>query len=124
MSRIYTPPRRSNVRSVAIAAGAALIGTIVGGASAVGVVMAVVEPPAHDIRADTGSGGATASLDAPTPPPQPQAAPPSAPPVTATASVQNQNPPAVPAPQSAQASTTQPPSPSATWPDALSARTS
>jgi hypothetical protein len=114
MSRISNPPRRSNARIVAIVAGAALIGTIVGGASAVGVVMAIVQPPTHDIRADT-------ALDAPTQPQPAQAAPPSAEPVTATASVQN--PPAVPASQSGPASTTQQPSPSATWPDALSART-
>jgi hypothetical protein len=121
MSRIYTPPRRSNARTVAIAAGAALIGTIVGGASAVGVVMAVVQPPTHDIRADAGIGDATASRDAPAQPQQTQAAPPSTQPVTATAPVQN--PTAVPAPKSGQAATTQQASPGATWPDALSART-
>jgi hypothetical protein len=128
MSRINKAPLgfsnsgRSKARIVTIVAGAALFGTVVGGASAVGVVMAIVQPPAHDVRADAGSGGAAASFDAPAQPQQAQAVPPSDRAVTATASAPN--PPTVPmAPQPEQAATTQQPAPSKTWPDALSART-
>jgi hypothetical protein len=111
---------RSKAGIITIVAGAALFGTIVGGASAVGVIMAIVQPPAHD-RADAGSGGAT-SFDERAQPQQAQAAPPSDKPVTATASAPN--PPTVPmAPQPEQTATTQQPAPSKTWHDALSART-
>jgi hypothetical protein len=123
MSRINKPlwghssSGRSKARIVTIVAGAALFGTIVGGASAVGVVMAIVQPSAHDVRADAEGGGTSASRDAPAT--QAQAVPPSAEPVTATASVQTQTP--VPA----QASSPPAPSaasPSPTWLDALSRR--
>ena len=123
MSRMNKPPLgfsssgRSKARIVTIVAGAALFGTVVGGASAVGVVMAIVQPPAHDARADAVNRAAT-SLDAPA---QAQAAPPSDKPITATASAQD--PPAAPAPQPEETATTQQPAPSKTWPDALSART-
>jgi hypothetical protein len=100
----FSSSGRSKSRIVTIAAGAVLFGTIVGGASALGVVMAIVQPPAHDDRADAGSGGAATSFDAPAQPRQAQATP--QPEQTAAAQQ--------PVPSTA---------PSKTWPDALSART-
>lgn len=106
---------RSKARLITIATGAALFGTVVGGASAVGVVMAIVQPPAHDSHADAGSGLGTATSPIATSP---------------IAPAQPQQTQVAPQPEQ-QASTTQPPSPGATpnatpsasWPDALSART-
>ena len=90
-------------RAVVTTAAAALIGTLVGGASVLGIVTAVTQPPAHDIRADAQHpGDGTAALA-----PSRQAAtmPPQAAPVVA----ERQNAPAAEGPR-------------AVWPDALSAR--
>jgi hypothetical protein len=57
---------RRRLPLVAIAA-AALTGTIVGGASAYTIVMAVVQPPKHEARADAGSGANVTSQAAPAP---------------------------------------------------------
>jgi hypothetical protein len=99
-------------RAIVTTAAAALVGTLVGGASVLGIVTAVTQPPAHEIRTDAQPAGsaappvqaATAPVQAATPLPQ-----------TAPAVVERQN---VPAAKSV------PPveGPRTVWPDALSAR--
>jgi hypothetical protein len=91
----------TKLRAVVTTAAAALIGTLVGGASVLGIVTAVTQPPAHDIKTDAQPGGGTAAPAA-----SPQAAPP---PQTAPAVAERQSAPAVEGPR-------------AVWPDALSAR--
>jgi hypothetical protein len=95
-------------RTLVTAAAAALIGTVVGGASVISVVVAVSAPPAHDMssrigplsdnRADARSSGGVATAMAPQ---QAQAGQPSA-----------ATPPRI-----------APAGPLPTWPDALSMRT-
>jgi hypothetical protein len=89
-------------RAIVTTAAAALIGTLVGGASVLGIVTAVTQPPAHDIKTDGQPGGSTVA-----PAPSGQAATPSP-----------QIAPVVAERQSAAAAE----GPRAVWPDALSAR--
>jgi hypothetical protein len=53
----------SRVRTAMLTAAAALIGTVVGGVSVLGIVVAVTQPPNHEIRSDARAvgGAATAS---------------------------------------------------------------
>jgi hypothetical protein len=53
----------TRVRTAMITAAAALIGTVVGGVSVLGIVLAVTQPPNHEIRSDARAvdGAATAS---------------------------------------------------------------
>ena len=90
----------TKLRAVVTTAAAALIGTLVGGASVLGIVTAVTQPPAHDIKTDAQPGGAAAPV------PSGQAA---TPPQTAPVVAERQSAPAAEAPR-------------AVWPDALSAR--
>jgi hypothetical protein len=92
----------TKLRAVVTTAAAALIGTLVGGASVLGIVTAVTQPPAHDIKTDAQSGGGTAA-----PAPSRQAATP--PPQTAPVVAERQSTPPVEGFR-------------AVWPDALSAR--
>ena len=106
MSRVKSPIRNfgsdnTKFRAVVTTAAAALIGTLVGGASVLGIVTAVT-PPAHDIKTDAQPGGGTA---APAPSGQAATAPPQAAPVVA----QRQSTPPAEGFR-------------AVWPDALSAR--
>ena len=110
MPLIKSPPSNfgsgnAKLRAIVTTAAAALIGTLVGGVSVLGIVMAVTQPPNHEIRSDMRAGGEPA---VPTAPPSEQAA------ITPP----QQNAPAAPA-QSA------PPiqGPRTIWPDGLSART-
>jgi hypothetical protein len=96
----------ASARVVTTVAVAALIGTVVGGASAVSVVMAVMQPPHHDMSADAGSGGTPLPSVRPLTDPQP------------AAPAQAQVAPPVKGPRGQSATK----GPSATWPDALSAR--
>jgi hypothetical protein len=89
-------------RAIVTTAAAALIGTLVGGASVLGIVTAVTQPPAHDIKADAQPAGGAAA-----PAPSGQAATP--PPQTAPVVAERQSAPAAEGPR-------------AVWPDALSAR--
>ena len=89
-------------RAIVTTAVAALIGTLVGGASVLGIVTAVTQPPAHDIKAAAQPGGGAAA-----PAPSGQAATP--PPQTAPVVAERQSAPAAEGPR-------------AVWPDALSAR--
>jgi hypothetical protein len=89
-------------RAIVTTAAAALIGTLVGGASVLGIVTAVTQPPAHDIKTDAQPGGGAAA-----PAPSGQAATP--PLQTAPVVAERQSAPAVEGPR-------------AVWPDALSAR--
>lgn len=109
MSRVKSPisnfaSGNTKLRAVVTTAAAALIGTLVGGASVLGIVTAVTQPPAHDIKTDAQQhpGDGTAA-----PAPSGQAAMPPA-----------QTAPVVAERQSA------PPAEGfrAVWPDALSAR--
>jgi hypothetical protein len=90
----------TNFRVIVATAAAALIGVVVGGVSVLGIVVAVTQPPNHEIRSD-----AAAPTPAPPAPPAPQATPPQTAPTAERQSV-----PAVQAPRTV-------------WPDALSART-
>jgi len=107
MSRVKYPVNNfgsgnTKLRAVVTTAAAALIGTLVGGASVLGIVTAVTQPPAHDIKTDAQPGGGTAA-----PVPSGQAA--TLPPQTAPVVAERQSaPPAVGF--------------RAVWPDALSAR--
>ena len=99
----------TKLRAVVTTAAAALIGTLVGGASVLGIVTAVTQPPAHEIKTDAqhpsdGTVAPAPSGQAATPPPQ-------------TA-------PIVAERQSAPAAQGAPPAEGfrAVWPDALSAR--
>jgi hypothetical protein len=89
-------------RAIVTTAAAALIGTLVGGASVLGIVTAVTQPPAHDIKTDAQPGGGAAA-----PAPSGQAA--TLPPQTAPVVAERQSAPAAEGPR-------------AVWPDALSAR--
>jgi len=89
-------------RAIVTTAAAALIGTLVGGASVLGIVTAVTQPPAHDIKGDAQPGGGAAA-----PAPSGQAA--TLPPQTAPVVAERQSAPAAEGPR-------------AVWPDALSAR--
>jgi hypothetical protein len=88
----------SSLRAIITMGAAALIGTVVGGVSVLGVVVAVTPPPSNEIRSDAPGGEtATPPVQAVTPPPQ-------------TAPVaQSQSAPPVEGPRTV-------------WPDALSAR--
>jgi hypothetical protein len=99
-------------RAIVTTAAAALIGTLVGGASVLGIVTAVTQPPAHEIRTDAQPAGSAAPpVQAATPPVQ-AATPPQQ---TAPVVVERQDAPAV-------KSTPPVEGPRAVWPDALSAR--
>jgi hypothetical protein len=91
-------------RAIVTTAAAALIGTVVGGVSVLGIVVAVTQPPNQPIRSDARAGGAAAPTPAPPAPPAVQAAPPLTAPVA-----ERQSAPAVEGPRTV-------------WPDALSAR--
>ena len=82
-------------RAIVTTAAAALIGTLVGGASVLGIVTAVTQPPAHEIRTDAQPA---------TPLPQ-----------TAPVVVERQDAPAVKSVPPVEG-------PRTVWPDALSAR--
>ena len=87
----------SSLRAIMTMGAAALIGTVVGGVSVLGVVVAVTPPPSNEIRSDAPGGGmATPPAQAVTPP---QTAP----------AAQSQSAPPVEGPRTV-------------WPDALSAR--
>ena len=94
----------SRLRVVVATAAAALIGTLVGGASVLGIVTAVTQPPAHDIKTDAQPGGGT-------PAPSRQAATPPAP--TAPVVAERQSAPAAQGAPATQGF-------GAVWPDALS----
>jgi hypothetical protein len=105
MSRAKSPISNfgtGKFRTIVTTAAAARIGTLVGGASVLGFVTAVTQPPAHDIKADGQPGGGTA---APAPSGQTATLPPQAAPVVA----ERQSAPAAEGFR-------------AVWPDALSAR--
>jgi hypothetical protein len=78
MSRVKYPVNNfgsgnTKLRAVVTTAAAALIGTLVGGASVLGIVTTVTQPPAHDIKTDAQPGGTAApapSAQAATPPSQ------------------------------------------------------
>jgi hypothetical protein len=89
-------------RAIVTTAAAALIGTLVGGASVLGIVTAVTQPPAHDIKADAQPAGGAAA-----PAPSGQAA--TLPPQTAPVVAERQSAPAAEGPRTV-------------WPDVLSAR--
>src|SRR5579862_7142138 len=92
-------------RAIVTTAAAALIGTLVGGASVLGIVTAVTQPPAHEIRADAQPAGSAAPpVQAATPLPQ-----------TAPVVVERQDAPAVKSAPPVEG-------PRTVWPDALSAR--
>jgi len=91
-------------RAIVTIAAAALIGTVVGGVSVLGIVVAVTQPPNQLIRSDARAGGAAAPTAAPPAPPAVQAAPPQTAPLA-----ERQSAPAVEGPRTV-------------WPDALSAR--
>ena len=93
----------SNLRTIMTTGAAALIGTVVGGVSVLGVVVAVTPPPNHEIQSDARGGGGIAAPPAPAPV---QAATP--PPQTGPVA-QSQSVPPVEGPRTV-------------WPDALSAR--
>ena len=62
MSRAKSPisnfgSDNTKFRAIVTTAAAALIGTLVGGASVLGIVTAVTPPPAHDIKTDAQPGG-------------------------------------------------------------------
>src|ERR1700722_12825643 len=89
----------SSLRAIMTMGAAALIGTVVGGVSVLGVVVAVTPPPNHKIRSEAPGGEmATPRVKAVTPPPQ-----------TAPVAQSQSAPPAVEGPRTV-------------WPDALSAR--
>ena len=107
MSRAKSPisnfgSGNTKFRAVVTTAAAALIGTLVGGASVLGIVTAVTPPPAHDIKTDAQPGGGAAA-----PAPSGQAATP--PPQTAPVVAERQSAPPAEGFR-------------AVWPDALSAR--
>ena len=65
----------TKLRAIVTTAAAALIGTLVGGASVLGIVTAVTQPPAHEIKTDAqhpgdGTVAPAPSGQAATPPPQ------------------------------------------------------
>ncbi|HUD86436.1 MAG TPA: hypothetical protein VMR17_08275 [Xanthobacteraceae bacterium] len=126
--------RHPAIRNILTATVAALVGTIIGGLSVLGVVLAVVEPPNHDIRADARDASTTTGSSQPmvaaAPRPAPAAA--SSPPPAATTppaiQVQADSPAPPPQPQTAppqeQAAAPGPaPTPQTAWPDALTRRT-
>ena len=51
----------SRVRTAMLTAAAALIGTVVGGVSVLGIVVAVTQPPNHEIRSDARAVGGAAT---------------------------------------------------------------
>ena len=109
MSRVKSPisnfgSGNSKLRAVVTTAAAALIGTLVGGASVLGIVTAVTQPPVHDLKTDAQPGGGAAAPA----PSGPTATPP--PPQTAPVVAERQS-----APPAAEGF-------GAVWPDALSAR--
>src|ERR1700719_510717 len=66
MSRAKSPisnfgSGNSKLRAVVTTAAAALIGTLVGGASVLAIVTAVTQPPAHDIKTDAQPGRGAAA---------------------------------------------------------------
>lgn len=67
----------SKLRAIVTTAAAALIGTLVGGASVLGIVTAVTQPPAHEVKTDVQVGGGTVApaLSEQAAPPSPQIAP-------------------------------------------------
>jgi hypothetical protein len=107
MSRVNSPinnfgSNNTKFRAIVTTAAAALIGTLVGGASVLGIVTSVTQPPAHEIKTDAQPGGGIAA-----PAPSGQAATP--PPQTAPVVAERQSAPGAEGPR-------------AVWPDALSAR--
>ncbi len=110
MSLTKSPPSNfgsgSNLRAVMTTGVAALIGTVVGGVSVLGIVVAVTPPQNHEIRSDARDGSAMAPPPVQTATPPAQAATP--PPQTAPVA-QSQSVPPVEGPRTV-------------WPDALSAR--
>jgi hypothetical protein len=96
-----------NLRAIVTTGAAALIGTVVGGVSVLGIVVAVTPPPNHEIRNDARDGSGMATL-----PPVQAATPP--PPQTAPVA-QSQSVPPVQGVAPAEG-------PRTVWPDALSAR--
>ncbi len=110
MSLTKSPPSifgsGSNLRAIVTTGAAALIGTVVGGVSVLGIVVAVTPPPNHEIRSDArdGSGMATPPVQTAAPPVQAATPPPQTAPVA-----QSQSVPPVEGPRTV-------------WPDALSAR--
>jgi type IV secretory pathway VirB10-like protein len=138
--------RHPAIRNILTATVAALVGTIIGGLSVLGVVLAVVEPPNHDIRADarddsttTGSSQpvvaaaprpapADPSANAPALPPAAASSPPPAATTPPAIQAQADSPAPPPQPQTAapqeQAAAPGPaPTPQTAWPDALTRRT-
>ena len=111
MPFIKSPPNylgsgNSKLRAIVTTAAAALIGTLVGGVSVLGIVMAVTQPPNHEIRSDMRAGGEPA---VPAAPPSQQAAATTPPQQTAPVAPAQSVPPIQ--------------GPRTTWPDGLSART-
>jgi hypothetical protein len=109
MSRVKSPVNNfgsdnTKFRAIVTTAAAALIGTLVGGASVLGIVTAVTQPPAHDIKAAAQPAGGAAA-----PAPSGQAATPPPPPQTAPVVAERQSAPPAEGPRTV-------------WPDALSAR--
>jgi len=110
MPFIKSPPNyfgsgNTKLRAIVTTAAAALIGTLVGGVSVLGIVMAVTQPPNHEIRSDMRAGGEPA---VPAAPPSQQAA--TVPPQQTAPATPAQSVPPIQAPRT-------------TWPDGLSART-
>ena len=75
MSLTKSPPSNfgsgSSLRTIMTTGAAALIGTVIGGVSVLGIVVAVTPPPNHEIRSDARGDGGTATT-----PPVQAAAPP------------------------------------------------
>ena len=121
----------SRVRTAMLTAAAALIGTVVGGVSVLGIVVAVTQPPNHEIRSDARAvGGAATASPGSASLQQAQAASTVETPSSAD-SPSGQNMQTVTSSTSpGQAAAPQPPSqvvppvqgPRTVWPDALSAR--
>ena len=98
----------TKLRAVVTTAAAALIGTLVGGASVLGIVTAVTQPPAHEIKTDAQPGGGPV-----VPAPSGQVATP--PSQIAPVVAEHQSTPAAQSAPAAEGFR-------AVWPDALSAR--
>jgi hypothetical protein len=110
MPLIKSPPNNfgsgnTKLRVIVTTAAAALIGTLVGGVSVLGIVMTVTQPPNHEIRSDMRAGGESAVLTAP---PSEQAA--TTPPQQTAPAAPAQSVPPIQGPRTI-------------WPDGLSART-
>ena len=95
----------TKLRFIVTTAAAALIGTLVGGVSVLGIVMTVTQPPNREIRSDMRAGGESA---VPTAPPSEQAA--ITPPQRIAPAAPAQSVPPIQGPRTI-------------WPDGLSART-